>query len=190
MSRRPAPAARAAGASLLGSRLPTAPSAMPARLLRLGLGPSGPQDRVRAAQGQAGGKVAEGRRHGQVPPSHLRHPTGGAVRVPLGPWRPRGLCPGRRHHPPEQGSLSSQGPLSPLCFAPELATHLARAPATRAPPSARPSRGARIARIGRHKCKTVRAGEGDEENGLSDLRYRLAFRVQRIATYVFRPLPL
>lgn len=101
VSRRPPPATCAAGASPPGSLLPTSPSATPAQLLGLGLGPSGPQDRVRAAQGQAGGKVAgQGRGHGQVPPSLRRHPTRGAVRAPVGPWGLRGSFPDRRHHPP------------------------------------------------------------------------------------------
>lgn len=163
------PAAGVAGPSPRGSCSPTGAAAMPARLLSLGLGPSGPQDRGSTEQGRAPGKVAgEGRGRGQVPPSHRRHQTCRAVRAPVGPWELRGLCPGRRHHPTRQGGSLCTASV-PLFFPVDLSSPptrpgrkgWSRAPPQRAPISARPPRGARVMR---HKSRAGRAGGGGERN--------------------------
>lgn len=123
-----APAARVAGPSPRGFRSPTAPAAMPARLPRLGLGPSGPQDPGSAAQGSVWKVAGEGRGRAEVPPSHRGHPTCRVVRAPVGLWGLRDPCSGRRRHPtPKKSELSSHGSGSPLFFGPELTTHPARA---------------------------------------------------------------
>lgn len=122
-----APAAPVAGPSPRGFRSPTAPVAMPARLPRLGLGPSGPQDPGSAAQGSVWKVAGEGRGRREVPPSHRWHPTCRVVRAPVGPWGPRSPCSGRRRHPTPQEELSSHVFGSPLFFGPELTTHPSRA---------------------------------------------------------------